>query len=131
VTQRRPWLAAALAVLYPGVGHLYLRELRRAVAWFGVSFATAYVGILLSDVPVEDLQGLSGALRLQQLLPAEVVGVLFLVSALNVVDAYRVGKRQRDAGSRDDDDAETCPSCGEELDEDLDFCPWCTTRLDR
>lgn len=32
---KRLWLASALAVIYPGLGHVYLREWLRALLWFG------------------------------------------------------------------------------------------------
>jgi len=126
----RTVLAVVGAIIYPGVGHLVLRAWRRALAWFGLTFLTAYVAILLSDVPLDELQTVEDALELQAMLPWQATAAILFVSALNVADAYRVATRDPATESESDDaEGETCPNCGKELDADLDFCPWCTTRL--
>ncbi|MFB6119831.1 MAG: zinc ribbon domain-containing protein [Halobacteriaceae archaeon] len=123
----RTALAVVGAVIYPGVGHLVLRAWRRAIAWFGVSFFTAYTAIILSEVPVSEVESVQGAFKLQRLLPWQATAAILFVSLLNVVDVYLVARR---SGEDESDDGPTCPNCGGELDDDLDFCPWCTTRLD-
>ena len=116
------------AIIYPGVGHLVLRAWRRAFAWFGISFLTAYVAILLSDVPVSELRTVEDALEIQAMLPWQATAAILFVSVLNVVDVYRVATR--DSPESEEPEGPTCPNCGGELDEELDFCPWCTERLD-
>ena len=129
----RPWIAAFLAFLYPGLGHLYLRAWLRAVTWFGVAIATVWWLIETGAIPQSTVTamgegGVGAMLAASRSLPLEVVVSLFVVRALNVVDAFLTARQQAD------DDAAavaagTCPECGRELDEDLDFCPWCTARL--
>lgn len=157
MSRKRPWLAAGLAVLYPGVGHVYLRAWLRALAWFGLAFLTATV-----VVPERVLQaGEQGGARafydaFVALDPVTILPLL-VVNALNAVDAYLTARRSNERSrsvldrvvggglpSGDDDpaagaggagedrsgvDAGSCPNCGRDLDGDIDFCPWCTTRL--
>ncbi|QLH84641.1 zinc ribbon domain-containing protein [Halosimplex pelagicum] len=123
VSRKRPWLAAVLGVFATGLGHVYLRRLRRAAGWLvallGVSFLfvdEAALTALVSDNPVD---------------PLAVAPVVF-VGALSVIDAYLVA-RAHNAVARitaTPDGAVThCPSCGRELDPSIDFCHWCTTDL--
>jgi hypothetical protein len=122
----RTALAVLGAFIYPGVGHAVLQRWRRGAAWFGLAFATATVAVLVTDVPVNEVETLQGAFELQSQLPWQGTAAVLLVSSLNVADAYLVARR-------DDGDGEsgpTCPDCGGDLDEDLEFCPWCTNRLD-
>lgn len=128
----RPWLAAALAVLYPGLGHVYLRAWLRALSWFGLAVLTLSVFILpeMSSTPSA---GFSAFYEEFTTLPATTLFPLLMVNAFNVLDAYLVGRRGLEgasAGVGGEEVAATCPHCGEDLDDDLDFCPWCTTRLD-
>jgi hypothetical protein len=125
----RPWVAAVLSFLQPGLGHVYLRAWTRAVSWF---LAWLAVVVALVDVPVpaltvEDLLATASQLFVAvgglELLPSL---LLAAVTAFAMVDAYRLG----DARGRPDADGPTCPACGKELDEELDFCPWCTTELE-
>jgi hypothetical protein len=128
---KRPWLAALLSVLYPGLGHVYLREWLRGLLWFGLVIATATITIPAAAVPAAGSElTLDAILQASQALPQEATLVLFAIVALSVADAYRLaalGNRRAETatGSR-------CPHCGHELDtaEDLDFCPWCTARFE-
>ncbi|MEM8960087.1 MAG: DUF6677 family protein [Acidobacteriota bacterium] len=43
----RPWLAALLAWLVPGAGHIYLRRRARGVIFFGIVLVTMFIGCLL------------------------------------------------------------------------------------
>ena len=78
------------AIIYPGVGHLVLRAWRRAFAWFGISFLTAYVAILLSDVPVSELRTVEDALEIQAMLPWQATAAILFVSVLGYI-AFRTG----------------------------------------
>jgi hypothetical protein len=131
VGHKRPWLAALLSVLYPGLGHVYLREWLRGLLWFGLVIATASITVPTAALPAagSDLT-LDAILQASQALPQEATLVLFALVVLSVADAYRLaalGNRRAETatGSR-------CPHCGHDLDgeDELDFCPWCTAHLD-
>lgn len=125
--RKRPWLAALLAFIHPGLGHVYLREWLRALLWFGLVLSTASFlvpeGIVPETVTMESLMQMSRAL------PAEAVLALATITIMSMVDAYWMASQrnqeheQAQAGTR-------CPNCGRDVDEDLDFCHWCTTKLD-
>jgi len=128
---RKGVVAAVLSAVYPGVGHVYLREWLRAVGWLALSFVTAYV--LVPGPTVQVYQhaietGDLGALASTSLPLQAAVGVL-VVRLCNVVDAYLVAVRQS-APARTTDGQPACPVCGRGLDTDLDFCPWCTTEIE-
>jgi hypothetical protein len=123
---KRPWLAVVLAIVYPGLGHLYLREWIRAILWFGLILSASAFLLPAEAVPQSfSLEAMRTATRS---LPVEVSLAILAVSALSVADAYWLATRQPQASAPAG--TTTCPNCGEELDEDLDFCHWCTTRLD-
>lgn len=117
VKSKRPWLAALLAVLLTGLGHLYLREWFRAAMWYGFALSAALIFVPESTVQALVENGTRPAL-------AEIAPIL-AIQVLSVVDAYRVAlKRNVMAGET------PCPHCGRPLDEDLQFCHWCTTPLE-
>lgn len=131
IGHKRPWLAAVLSMVYPGLGHVYLREWVRGLLWFGLVLATVSFLIPASAMPPPGSElSLDAVLRATEALPEGATLALFGIVALSVVDAYRlaaVGNRRTEitAGNR-------CPYCGHELDSglDLEFCHWCTARLD-
>lgn len=151
MNKRRPWLAALLAVLYPGAGHLYLRAWFRALAWFGLALLVAMLVIPESVLEAGEQGGFSAFYDAFLAVEPQTVLPLFVVNALNVLDAYLTARRmnsrtaqeglldgtllgsgtEQQTGSQSEveDVAGDCPNCGRELDADLDFCPWCTTRL--
>ncbi|QSG10893.1 Membrane protein containing Zn-ribbon domain [Halapricum desulfuricans] len=108
----RPWIAAFLGSLVAGLGHLYLRRIRRAIGWLVAVVLAAMIWVLDP-----------GNLTLLEIAPSVVV------LSLSVFDAFSIALReQRPAQSK----SETleCPACGGSLDPELDFCPWCTTRFE-
>ncbi len=136
MSRKRPWLAAALALLYPGLGHLYLRAWLRAIVWFLLALMTAGLVMPESVATAESLDAMWTAM---QNVPITTLAPLLVVSGLCALDAYVSARRDvaygsgtaqgaPDAGAADGEP--TCPACGKELDEELDFCPWCTTRLE-
>ncbi|MFB6146257.1 MAG: zinc ribbon domain-containing protein [Halobacteriaceae archaeon] len=134
-SRTRGVVAAVLAFLYPGLGHLYLREWLRALSWFGLAIATAAIVIPDAVVTAFDQRGLQGLYEASRSLPLRTVVPLFAVRLLNVLDAYLTGVGHAPfatpSGTESPaDHPATCPECGKDLDDDLDFCPWCTTRLD-
>ncbi|MFB6112683.1 MAG: zinc ribbon domain-containing protein [Halodesulfurarchaeum sp.] len=127
--RRRPFIAAILAFIYPGLGHVYLRAWLRALAWFGLAVLTAMLVIPESAITAFRTGGFQGLLQASGSFPMEVTLSLLVVRVLNVVDAYLTGLRQSPGEGIREVEGPTCPECGKELDEDLDFCPWCTARL--
>ncbi|SFR35820.1 DUF7575 domain-containing protein [Halogeometricum limi] len=122
-SRKRPWLAAVLATLATGAGHVYLRRWKRAFGWLLASFATALV--LVS--PAEAQAFIDGAGSLEPMYPVLVVVLASAVDAYLVARAHNAAAR-RSVGS--DGSITHCPYCGNELDGDIDFCPWCTNELD-
>jgi hypothetical protein len=126
---KRPWLAAVLALFYPGLGHLYLREWLRALAWFGLTFATVALALPSSAIPDGGFS-LDAVMDASRALPAEALIAVFILRVLNTVDAYRLARETRTEETADTDGEYRCPNCGRETDADLDFCQWCTEPLD-
>lgn len=118
---RRPWLAVLLAFVYPGLGHVYLREWGRALLWFGLAIGAV---LLLVPAPATDAGAGLDALLTGQRIPLAAVLALATITGFSMLDAYRLAVGQRSA------DGNRCPSCGRELDESLEFCHWCTERVE-
>lgn len=125
-SHRRAVLAAVLAVVYPGLGHVYLREWARSVTWFGLALLTAVVVVPESTVVALESNGLAALASAGEALPREAFLALLAVRLLNAVDAAVLGLRPAPG---QDPETVACPSCGRELDDDLDFCHWCTRPL--
>lgn len=119
---RRPWLAALLALVYPGLGHVYLREWARALLWFVLALGSVLV-LWPASEPAPTVAGLLGTTGTD--LPLGVLLAVSTVTAFSVADAYWLASREPTEA-----EGPTCPSCGRTLDEEIDFCPWCTERLD-
>jgi hypothetical protein len=133
LSQKRPWLAAGLSVLIPGLGHLYLRLWGRALLWLGLSVLASFLvfpgGALPSSASVDAILSASEALSLRGTV------LVFGVSMLCVVDAYMMAQRINNAITRrqrisSGESLKRCPKCGKELDPDIEFCHWCTTELE-
>lgn len=126
--RKRPWLAAMLAFIYPGLGHVYLREWLRAVLWFGLVFSTS---TLLIDetamAPLDSGVTLEGVVAVSQNIPLEASVALLMITLLSMADAFWMATRENT--ETEVAEGSTCPHCGKELDEDIDFCHWCTTEL--
>ncbi|ELZ91769.1 hypothetical protein C440_15684 [Haloferax mucosum ATCC BAA-1512] len=128
--RRRAVVAALVGVVgaslgIAGAGHVYLREWRRAIAWF--TFVLGAVLVLISrsaaQISVEALTTVESLSSLPNEVTIPIVGLLFL----SALDAYRVGMRSRRYNANGNP---TCPVCGGELDQQLEFCPWCATELE-
>lgn len=126
---RRSLVASILALIYPGLGHVYLRAWLRAIAWFVVALIAAAMVMPESAYAAYEADGFSGLLEASQNLPMEVFLSMSVIRVLNALDAYLTGL-QSAATEAKPAASDTCPECGKELDADLDFCPWCTTRLE-
>ncbi|KAB1192165.1 MULTISPECIES: DUF7575 domain-containing protein [Haloferax] len=121
--RRRAVVAALVGVLgaslgIAGAGHVYLREWRRAIAWFTFVLGAGLVLVsTFSDPATASVDSL----------PTEVTVPVVALLFLSALDAYRVGMR---IPGQTKDGKPTCPVCGGELDQSLDFCPWCATELE-
>ncbi|MFA1610547.1 DUF7575 domain-containing protein [Halobellus rubicundus] len=131
-TRRRALIATLVAVLgasvgVAGAGHLYLRQWRRAAAWFSVVVgATIVLLSVFVDPATLSLSDPAAVANVEPAsLPTAVTAPVFALLLLNALDAYRLAARGPQTA-----DAPQCPACGGELDPELDFCPWCTTRLE-
>ena len=120
--ERRPLVAAGLAVPLPGLGHAYARAWIRALLWvglFGTSLWFLFPGELGGTLSLETLERVYSA-------NPDLLLFVAAVWLMNVVDAYlttsRLNRRARQK--------QTCPHCGKNVDGDLEFCHWCTAPLD-
>lgn len=126
---RRSLIASVLALIYPGLGHVYLRAWLRAVAWFLVALFAAAMVMPESAYAAYEANGFSGLVEVSRNLPMEALLSMTVVRVLNAMDAYLTGLQRSSTEGAGESEAATCPECGKELDEDLDFCPWCSARL--
>lgn len=120
VPRKRPWLAALLAALVTGLGHLYLRRVGRALAWLAAIVAT---GLLFVDASALEALARRESVELPSITP------LLIVGTLNVVDAYLLARAQNSIARLSNaatGELTHCPNCGKELDPDLEFCHWCS-----
>jgi len=131
-TGKSPVIAALLAVLYPGLGHVYLRRWGRALLWFGLIIAT--IVVLVPEAAMPTTFSVDAIVEAQEAVPTHVAGLALALSIMSVVDAYwiaaQTGEDEQAQVADDETATRSCPSCGKELDEDIDFCHWCTTKLD-
>jgi hypothetical protein len=124
----RPLVAALLAFVYPGLGHLYLRAWLRAAAWFGAVIAATTLLVPTAAVPRQF--SVESVLAAAAAMPPGAVVAVFALTLLSVVDAYWIASRtERVAAGADAEATPQCPSCGRDLDPDLEFCHWCTARF--
>ncbi|WP_128905864.1 DUF7575 domain-containing protein [Halorubrum amylolyticum] len=154
ISRRRPWLAAALALLVSGLGHAYLGRWARAFGWYVL--ITATLVLVVPDAAVDRV--VAGERP-----PIGDIAPALVVVAASVVDAYvlavrnnraydrgslsaesagdasspdRGGETRTDAESGASEpavdsttDAVSCPHCGRDADATLDFCQWCAEPL--
>ena len=123
---RRAWLAAVLALVYPGLGHLYLRLWVRSVVWFGLVAGATFLLLPQVGVGPDPAPGvvLDAATDAWSSTPARSRTVLAGMILVQSVDAFLL------AATAGGGDAEACPTCGEALDDDVEFCPWCAEPLE-
>lgn len=137
-SEKRPWLAALLSILFPGLGHAYLRAWARALLW--VVLLTAATVVMIPPSIAPSAFTVEAFMNAYAEIPTSVSLVVFALTVLCAVDAYRLAQEHNtravtsaanvDIPSGGSDSAvRKCPNCGKELDEDIDFCPWCTFEL--
>ena len=131
---KRTWLAVALALVYPGAGHLYLREGVRALLWFGLVFVTTVLSVPASAIPDSGELSIETIMAASQALPTAASVAIVALSVLSTVDAYRLARernrRVKGASADEPDTGGQCPHCGREADTEFEFCQWCGEPLD-
>ncbi len=125
-TTKRPWLAVLLAFLYPGLGHVYLREWLRALVWFFLVIMGSTLLIPTSAVP--ETLSIEAFVTAAEAIPPENGLALVAITVFSMADAYWVAKRRNQVTTVEEQS--TCPHCGKDMDSDLEFCHWCTQRVD-
>ncbi|AUV81056.1 hypothetical protein C2R22_04765 [Salinigranum rubrum] len=137
--RRRAFVAALVAVLgatigIAGAGHAYLREWRRAIAWFTFVLGAELVLLSVFTDPATVVGSesstpmtVSALTSAASALPSTVTGPLLVLLVLSTVDAYRLALAK---GSVGENTGPSCPYCGQEVDPELDFCQWCTGRFE-
>lgn len=127
--RKRPWLAAVLAFVYPGLGHVYLREWLRAVLWFGLVVSTSTLLVdQTATAPLQSGFSLDNLIAVSANIPVEATVALLAITLLSMADAFWMATRENESAAVVE--GANCPNCGKELDEDIEFCHWCTTELD-
>jgi len=122
MSRLRSALAVGLSVLFPGLGHAYLRQWVRALLWAALSVSAS---ALLLPEPATAGSVLERATATVESLSRTETFVLLSVTLFAAIDAFMISVQQANR----DPDAVACPHCGGEIDEDLDFCHWCTSRI--
>jgi len=125
--RKRPLLAAVLGLVYPGLGHVYLREWARALLWFGLIVLTG--SLMIPDSVYPATLTVESLMQMSRAMPLDAVIALSAVTGMNMVDAYVLASRNNEAHERVAEGTQ-CPNCGRDVDPDLEFCHWCTTDLD-
>lgn len=128
-TSRRAFVAAAIGAFgaafgVAGLGHVFLREWRRAVAWFALS-AGASLLLLASAFDAARLMEPGFFLDVQQW-PSWVIVTLFVLLSLSIFDAYVLGRRERAS-----ENVPTCPACARPVEPRIGFCHWCTLEFEQ
>ena len=95
--QLRPVLAAVLALVFPGLGHLSLRRWGRALLWHLTIVGGGVALFALYDV--EPVDPFAGPAAVTAAVPTDVTLPIVLLSALSALDAYLVGRA--DAAERE------------------------------
>ena len=122
MSRLRSALAVGLSVLFPGLGHVYLRQWVRALLWAALSVSAS---ALLMPEPAASGTLIERATATVEAMSRTETFVLLSVTAFAAIDAFVISVQQANY----DPDAVHCPDCGNEIDEELDFCHWCTSRI--
>lgn len=122
----RPFFAALLSILQPGIGHLYLKAWIRTTVWAGLwlVFFSLAVHNAPSELGYNDLLvAMVGVLGTIEYFSVEYAAVLVVITLVATVDSYWLGTQQ----SQHNNSEHRCPVCGREQDLSLEFCHWCTS----
>ncbi|GEM_PF-1271183 len=129
MTVIRTLAAVGLSVVFPGAGHVLLRDWIRALL-----FAGLFVSAIAITLPLEAITAVSSVGDVTTLVAEDISQidrfVLSFVVIFAAVDAGMRGANFPPGSGSTDTDGPSCPHCGRELDADLTFCHWCTTELE-
>ncbi|ELZ44487.1 hypothetical protein C464_13360 [Halorubrum coriense DSM 10284] len=89
-SQLRPVLAAVLALVFPGLGHLTLRRWGRALLWHLTVVGGGIALFALYDV--EPVNPLADPAAVSAAVPSDVALPIVVLTVLSAVDAYLVGR---------------------------------------
>jgi TM2 domain-containing membrane protein YozV len=121
-SRKRPWLAALLSAAISGLGHVYLRRVRRGLAWVAIVTTVSFL-----FVPQEALSALwsSGDIDVNS------IGPLLIVGTLCTIDSYVMAKAHnlRARASSDQEAEFSCPNCEKPADPERGFCQWCSAEF--
>ncbi|VAV93942.1 hypothetical protein MNBD_ACTINO01-1040 [hydrothermal vent metagenome] len=96
--EKRPWLAAALSVFVPGLGHLYLASYRRATLWFSPALVAVVVGIGATQFRTSEIVGATlNPTALWALFGLNILAAAWRVGA--AADAYGVARHGERGGA--------------------------------
>lgn len=126
---KRPWVAIVLSVVFPGLGHVYLREWLRTGLWLVLLFATAWLVIPPELIPQET--SYDAIMQASRNIPQDASLLIVGLRVLNVIDAYVLARQTTRVEAVES--GTQCPECGHDLSDegdDLTFCPWCATELE-
>lgn len=117
----RRLVAVLLSLLFPGLGHAYVRRFQR-----GLGFAAMAVGVVLLLGPPLPTSGpvVESAVAAWEAASFETNVALSAVEFAAMLDVYLLER-----SAADTDTGASCPNCGRELDDSLSFCPWCAHEL--
>lgn len=127
MTLIRALVAVGLSVIFPGAGHVLLRDWIRALLFAGI-----FVSAIAFVFPVEAVMAAGSTGDVSAAIAQDLSQMdRFILSFVVLFTAVDAGLRGANfaPGSATESDGPSCPQCGRELDRELDFCHWCTTRL--
>ena len=79
-TNKRPWLAVLLAFVYPGLGHIYLREWLRALVWFFLVVTSST--LLIPEAAVPETLSVEAFVAAAEAIPPEAGIALVSITSL-------------------------------------------------
>ena len=128
----RALAAVILSLVFPGAGHLLVRDWIRA--FFFASFFVAMVVLFLPLEAIGDA-AIEGSFTDAAALVESETSTIEQLTLYSVVmfAAFHAGLKAlglTEPPGGDGGGGEGCPHCGKPLDNDLSFCHWCTTRLE-
>ncbi|WP_418282328.1 DUF7575 domain-containing protein [Halorubrum sp. DTA98] len=94
----RPLLAALLAFVLPGLGHVLVRRWGRALVWHGTIVGGTIALYLLYDV--EPIDPLAAPSTFATAVPLEVSLPVAVLVTLSAIDAYLIGREDETAAAR-------------------------------
>lgn len=108
-------LVAALSLLTPGLGHIFLGAWRRVCLWLPVGVATT----------VFVLPGWGFHAGLLSVLPAGVSELHVVATLAAVALAFRLAATMDTVVALAKRSSQICPDCTRETIDGVDFCHWC------